>query len=146
MFTFFWHHKFLTLAFACLAAFFVISPSGKFGYAKKNLVVFNRVPISFFDLYVSPEGKSKPVEDITRKETLDDIFFGFFLTPRDEKILLIVGMGFDQSTFALSDERAVSLEAKGVSLKQMPSRDAIKLYNASVDEHKKVALLLCLRK
>jgi hypothetical protein len=145
MFSFLWKNKIITLLVACVIAYICINPGGKFGYNQKNLVIYNRLPVSFLDLYIAPDASAKPVEDISKKETLNDIFFTLFQTPSEERILLIVGTGFSRPAFVLSDEMAVSIEAKGADLKQLPSREAIKLYNSSVDQHKKVAILLCLR-
>jgi hypothetical protein len=145
MFSFFFKHKFITLLIACVVAYIYFNPGGKFGYIQKNLVIYNRIPVSFVDLYILPDGSSKPVEDISKKETLDDIWFNLFQVPSEESILIIVGTGFSRPSFVLSDEKVISWEAKGAIIQQLPSREAIKLFNSSVDQHKKVALLLSLR-
>jgi hypothetical protein len=145
MFSFFSKNPIIIILIACVVAYFYINPGGKFGFVQKNLVIYNRIPVSFVDLYILPDGTSKPVEDISKKETLDDIWFNLFQTPSEEIILIIVGTGFSRPTFVLSDEKVVAWEAKGAMIQQLPSREAIKLYNSSVDQHKKVALLLRLR-
>jgi hypothetical protein len=145
MFSFFFKNPILIILIVCVVAYFYINPGGKFGFVQKNLVIYNRIPVSFVDLYILPDGSSKPVEDLSKKETLDDIWFNLFQTPSEEKILVIVGTGFSRPSFVLSDEKVVLWEAKGAMIQQLPSREAIKLYNSSVDQHKKVALLLSLR-
>jgi hypothetical protein len=138
-------NPFLLIFVACVVAYFFINPGGKFGYAQKNLVIYNRIPIPFYDLYIGPNGSYKPYEDISSKEALDNIWFDLFHGPSEESTLIIVGTGFSRPTFVLSDELAISLEAKGATLQQLPSPQAIKLFNSSVDQHKKVAILLSLR-
>ena len=145
MFSFFFKHKFIVFLIACVVAYFYINPGGKFGYVQKNLVIYNRMPIPVVDLYIDPDGSPKPVEDISKKETLDDIWFNLFLTPSEENILIIIGTGFSRPSFRLGDEKVISIEAKGTTVQQLPSREAIKLYNSSVDQHKKVVILLCMR-
>jgi hypothetical protein len=143
--SFLFKNPILIVLIACVVAYFYINPGDKFGYVQKNLVIYNRIPISFVDMYILPDGTSKPVEDISKKETLDDIWFNLFQTTSEEKILVIVGTGFSRRSFVLSDEKVIAWEAKGAMIQQLPSREAIKLYNSSVDQHKKVALLLSLR-
>jgi hypothetical protein len=145
MFTFLFKHKFIVFLIACVVAYIYFNPGGKFGYVQKNLAIFNRMPIPVVDLYIGPDGSPKPVEDISKKETLEDIWSNLFLTPSEENILIIIGTGYTRPVFRLSDEKVISLEAKGTTVQQLPSREAIKLYNSSVDQHKKVAILLCMR-
>jgi hypothetical protein len=145
MFSFFSKNPIIIVLIACVVAYFFINPGGKFGYAQKNLVIYNRIPIPYYDLYIGPNGSYKPYEDISSKEALDDIWFDLFHVPSEESILIIIGTGFSRSTFVLSDEQAISIEAKGATLQQLPSRQAIKLYNSSLDQHKKVAILLNMR-
>ena len=145
MFSFFSKHPIIIILVACVVAYFYFNPGGKFGYAQKNLVIYNRLPIPLVDLYIGPNGSPKPVEDLSKKETLDDIWFDLFHAPSEESILIIVGTGFSRPTFVLSDEKTIWIEAQGATLQQLPSRQAIKLFNSSVDQHKKVAILLNLR-
>jgi hypothetical protein len=145
MFTFLWKHKLLSLLLACAIAYFFVNPAGKFGLAWKNFVVFNRVPVSFLDCYVAPDKSIKMVENLANKETLADIFSDLSRKPVEDKVLLIVGTGFSGNSYQLSDSITLSLEAKGITLTQLPSREAIRLYNSAGDTTK-VAILLRLRK
>ncbi|HUI91508.1 MAG TPA: hypothetical protein VLX68_04585 [Chitinivibrionales bacterium] len=138
-------NKIFLIIVACAVAYFFFNPGGKFGFAQKNLVIYNRVPLMFYDLYVGPNGSPKPVEEISGKETLQDIWNDLFSIPPEENILIIIGSGFSRPTFVLNDETVIAIEAKGATIKQLPSPQAIKLFNASVDQHKKVAILLRLR-
>ena len=145
MFTFLWNHKIFSLFCILLVAFFFVNPAHKFGHARKNLVIFNRLPVSFFDLSISAGGFAQPLEDINKKEALDDFFMELSRKADDENVLLIVGTGFDRPSFGISDDQAVSLEGRNINVRQLPSHEAVKLYNTTVDQGKKVALLLCIK-
>jgi hypothetical protein len=142
MITFLWNHKIFSLFLIAGIAYFFVNPSHKFGYCQKNLVIFNRLPVSFFDLSISADGSALPIEDLNKKDILTDFFFELSRKPDDENVQLIVGTGFDRPSFQLGDDMAVSLEGRNVGVRQLPSREAVKLYNACVDKGKKVALLL----
>jgi hypothetical protein len=145
MVTFLWKHKIFSLFLIAVIAYFFVNPSHKFGFNQKNLVIYNRLPVSFFDLSISADGSAQPLEDLNKKDALTDFFIDLSHKPDDENVLLIVGTGFDRPFFQLSDDKAVSLEGKNVNVNQLPSREAIKLYNATVDQGKKVAMLLCIK-
>jgi hypothetical protein len=145
MIGFLWNHKIFSLFLIATIAYFFVNPAHKFGYAQKNLVVFNRLPVSFFDFAISADGSAQPIEDINKKDALTDFFIELSRKQDDENVLLIVGTGFDRASFQLSDDKAVSLEGRNISVRQLPSREALKLYNSSVDQGKKVAMLLCIK-
>jgi hypothetical protein len=143
--TFLWNHKFFSLLCIAAAAYFFVNPGNKFGYCQKNLVIFNRLPVSFFDLSISATGSALPLEDIGKKDALSDFFLELMRKPDDESVMLIVGTGFDRPFFQLADEKAISLESRNITVKQLPSKEAVKLYNSSADQGKKIALLLCIK-
>jgi hypothetical protein len=145
MVTFLWKHKIFSLLLIAAVAYFFVNPSGKFGYARKNLVIYNRLPVSFFDLSISAGGSTQPLEDLNKKDALMDFFIELSHKPDDENVLLIVGTGFDRPSFQLSDDKAASLEGKNINVRQLPSREAVKLYNASISQGRKTALLLCIK-
>jgi hypothetical protein len=145
MFTFLWNHKIFSLFIIIVAAYFFVNPSNKFGYCQKNLVIFNRLPVSLFDLSISAAGSAQPLEDLNRKDALSDFFLELSRKPDDENVLVIVGTGFDHPSFQLADEKAASLESKNITVKKLPSKEAVKLYNSSVDQGKKTAILLCIK-
>jgi hypothetical protein len=145
MISFLFKNKIIIIIIACVAAYFFLNPGGKFGFAQKNLVIYNRVPLMFYDLFVDPSGSPKPVEEISAKEALQEIWTDLFAVPSEESILIIIGSGFSRPSFVLNDETVIALEAKGATIKQLPSPQAINLFNASVEQHKKVAILLRLR-
>jgi hypothetical protein len=142
MVTFLWKHKIFSLFLIAVIAYFFVNPSGKFGYCQKNLVIFNRLPVSFFDLSISADGSALPLEGLNKKDALNDFFIELSQKSGDENVLLIVGTGFGRPSFQLDDSKALSLEARNINVRQLPSREAVKLYNTSAGLGKKVALLL----
>jgi hypothetical protein len=108
-------------------------------------VIFNRLPVSFFDLSISVKGAAMPLEDINNKDALADFFGELSGKPDDENVFLIVGKGFDSHLFVLSDEKTISLEGRNITVKQVPSKEAVSLYNSSVDQGRKTALLLAIK-
>jgi hypothetical protein len=67
-------------------------------------------------------------------------------TPPEEDMLLIVGTGFSRASFHLSDSIVVLLDIRNIHTSQVPSPQAIQQYNAALDQKKKVALLLTIKK
>lgn len=145
MFTFFWKHKIFSLFLIGVCAYFFVNPAHKFGYCQKNLVIFNRLPVSFFDLSISVKGAAMPLEDINNKDALADFFSELSGKPDDETVFLIVGTGFKSPLFVLPDEKTVSLESRNITVKQVPSKEAVGLYNSSMDQGRKTALLLAIK-
>ncbi len=145
MFTFLWNHKIVSFFLILIAAYFFVNPANKFGYGQKNFVIFNRLPVSFFDLCISENNTIQPVEDITKKSNLEDFFNVLNQKPNDEALLLIVGTGFLSPAFQLDDALATSFAAKNISIRQLPSKEAMQLYNSCKTEHKNVALILCVK-
>jgi hypothetical protein len=142
MITFLWKHKIFSLFLIAVIAYFFVNPSGKFGYCQKNLVIFNRLPVSFFDLSISADGSAQWLEDLNKKDALTDFLIELSQKHDDENVLLIVGTGFDRPSFQLNDSKALSLEAQNINVRQLPSREAVKLFNTSSGPGKKTALLL----
>jgi hypothetical protein len=145
VFTFLWKHKIFSLFLIGVCAYFFVNPAHKFGYCQKNLVVFNRLPVSFFDLSISVNGSAKLLENLNNKDALTDFFNELSAKPDDETVFLIVGTGFKSPLFVLSDEKIVSLGGRNITVKQVPSKEAVNLYNSSVDQGKKAALLLAIK-
>ena len=142
MVTFLWNHKIFSLILIAIGAYFFVNPSHKFGYSQ---VIFNRLPVSFFDIAISADGSARPIEDLNKKDILADFFIELCHKPDDENVQLIVGTGFDRPSFQLSDDKAASFEGRNINVRQLPSRKAVALFNESVDQGKKVALLLSIK-
>ena len=143
-------NKFIIIIIVCTIIYWVKNPASEFGFSKKGLVIFNRIPILLFDCYISPEGKlhlesdlSKPVNInywIMNHLTLDD--------GKGERVnSLIVGTGFDSiPLISFTEKQKQKLRSQQIKLEYYPSRVAIKKYNKSYRENKKTAILLKIMK
>ena len=65
---FLWRHKFLSLTVISLFFYWFYNPEGSFGIARKGFVVYNRIPVAFFDLYVNFSGKIVIEGDLRKSE------------------------------------------------------------------------------
>jgi hypothetical protein len=142
MFTFFFRHKFFSLFCILVISYFFINPAHKFGYCQKSFIIFNRIPATFFDLYITPEGSLSPIEDLSKKDLLADFLKELSQYHVQDSLALIVGMGFDRSGFRLSDSAVATLETKGIHVQQLSTRNAIRLYNSLIDRKENVAALI----
>ena len=145
MFTFFWNHKILSFLIICGLIYWFGNPSHKFGFVTKNLVIYNRMPISFFDVYISEDGSLNPVENFQDQETQRKFLADLMQTRHENGTLLIVGTGFSRLIFSIPDSVCIKLETKNITVKQLPSDQAIQLYNESVDSNKTAAIILSIR-
>jgi hypothetical protein len=141
---FFWNNKLLSIIIICIIAYILINPSNKFGINQKNFVIYNRIPITFFDIYISPNGSLKIYEDIYKKEILEDIIKSLVEYKKENNISIIIGSGFLKRSLILKDEDLASIESKGIQVNQLSSKEAIKLYNQNVKKNN-IAILLRIR-
>jgi hypothetical protein len=146
MFTFFWKHKFISLLIICVVAYIFVNPPHKFGLAWKSFVIFNRIPITYMDIYIPFNGSLKPLAKISDIEARKDWMSDLMKTPHEEELELIVGTGFGRPSFQLEDTAIISLETKGIHCTQLLSPQAMKLYNSMTDQNKKVAILLSIQR
>jgi hypothetical protein len=144
MAAFFWRHKIFSLLIVCGLVYWFSNPSHKFGYTGKSLVVFNRVPISFLDVYITPDGSIKPLVNLKDPQSQSDWVNDLLQTPHEDELLLIVGKGFDKASFHLKDSLITRLELQKIRVTQVPTVEAVKLYNASVDAGKPTAIILAM--
>jgi hypothetical protein len=145
MFTFFLKHKIFSALLICGVAYFFVNPPHKFGFITGSLVVYNRIPLTHFDLFIDFDGSMKPMTNMAGADEQKDWMSSILETPREDVMLLVVGTGFGRSSFHLSDSLVIMLEVKGIHTVQVPSPEAAKQYNAAVDHNTKVAILLSMR-
>ncbi|HMD68317.1 MAG TPA: hypothetical protein VKF42_05500 [Chitinivibrionales bacterium] len=143
---FFWKHKIISLLIIAGLAYFFVNPPHKFGIATTNFVVFNRVPITGLDLFIDFEGAVKPFMSLGGADERREWMKSILETPPEEDMLVIVGTGFGTSSFHLSDSLVMLLNIRNIRSSQVPSGQAVQQYNAALDQKKKVALLLELKK
>ena len=141
---FFWRHKFLTLFIIFLAFYLHSNPSGHFGMSRKGFVVFNRIPIALFDLYVNPKGAIAIEADLSKKANLKYWLDNHFVAKNEENqnALLLVGTGFEDGSFTLDRKMTSTLQKMNISIHQLPSVEAIGEYNRLLEEGKSVSILL----
>jgi hypothetical protein len=145
MAAFFWNHKLFSLLIICGLVYWFSNPSHKFGYAGKSLVIYNRVPISFFDVYITPDGSIKPEMNLTDPQAQTDWVNDILQTPHEDELLLIVGTGIAKTSFHLKDSLITKLDFQKIRVTQVPTLEAVRLYNASVDANKPTAIILVMR-
>jgi hypothetical protein len=143
---FFLRNKLLTFLILLGVVYWFVNKPGKFGLATKNIVVYDRVPIPFFDLYVNVAGKKIPVENLNKPlafENLCDTLARLKSASSQVQITLVVGTGFtEQKLFSLQGRKDLPETVRWTKVEEMPSRAAITRYNALVDAKMPVAIIL----
>lgn len=142
--TFFFRHKFFTIFLIFLVWYWIYNPSGRIGYARKGIAVYNRFPVFLFDLYVTPDGKMILLEDLNNDQSVPYWYNTHFTAKSSEnaRTSLIIGTGFDSTCFTLDYNFTQKVQNHGIFVKQMPSPDAVNLYNSMRDSLKPVSILL----
>lgn len=145
---FIYKHKFLILLVLLGLAYFRYNPSGKFGMQFQNITVFDRVPITFFDLYINPRGRRKIIENISDERIVsgacrdikDDLdVYG------ESGMILLVGTGTGKKLFSTHDfEDCRDLHRYG-DIRELDTERAMVLYNTLVDSGVPVAAIMKLR-
>ncbi|MBD3421318.1 MAG: hypothetical protein GF398_14475 [Chitinivibrionales bacterium] len=146
---FFWEHKLLTLLLAACVFYWVRNPPRKFGMYRKNFVIYSKLPITFWDVYVDEDGKATLLDGVdnanTQKKWYQDIQ-QLTRIPEErmgEAPILLVGEGFaEQGGFKLASLYSQPLQELGFIIKYMSSPEAIEYYNELRDQDKPVVILL----
>ncbi|NLP02328.1 MAG: hypothetical protein GX089_07530 [Fibrobacter sp.] len=143
---FLWRHKFLSLTVISLFFYWFYNPEGSFGIARKGFVVYNRIPVAFFDLYVNFSGKIVIEGDLRKSE---NVKYWYDKHLSGEKniykgdLTLLVGTGFDSTSFfKLEQEIFSNLRDRRIFVSQMSSPRAIEKYKEMKMEGRTVAVLL----
>ncbi len=141
---FFWRHKILSLIIMILVFYWFYNPAGRFGIARQNFVVYNRIPVSFFDLFVKPDGGMAVELDLREKANVKYWFDNHLPSDKitNTDLTLLVGTGFDSAVFELDKEMISVLRKRRIITRQMPSGDAVAAYNKMKEIGKPVAVLL----
>ncbi|HON10061.1 MAG TPA: Mth938-like domain-containing protein [Chitinispirillaceae bacterium] len=142
---FLWRHKFLSLIVIFLFYYWFYNPEGSFGIARKGFVVYNRIPVAFFDLYVYSSGKIAIEGDLSKSENVKYWYDKHLSGEKNEnkgELTLLVGTGFDPTSFKLDQEIISNLRDRRIVVSQMPSLRAIEKYKEMKMEGKVVAVLL----
>ncbi len=143
---FLWRHKGLTVLIAAGILYWFTNPSDRIGMARTNLVVHRRMPIAFYDLYVSPEGKRRLIEDLKREKAranLCDTLGALNQRFSHKKLSVLVGVGFGSGEAITFFGEQTCIDQRTLLLvEELPSRDAIARYNRLIHNGDTVALIL----
>jgi hypothetical protein len=143
---FFVKNKLLTLLILLGVGYWWFNPARKFGFAHVNIVVFDRVPIPLFDLYVDLAGKKYPQENVNKGLVFEELckkLGGLTAKDAPEQPTLLVGTGFsDTPQFTLQGKQGLPSTLRWINIIELPSAAAIREYNALVDRGKPVAIIL----
>lgn len=144
MFTFFWNHKIISVLLILTVFYWVKNPSNKIGFAGKGYIVYDKVPVIFFDVFINQTGKVFIQDDITDPTTLK--YWADNQLQVDSKsndwIPLVVGTGFDSTKFTFPKEILEILRVRRISIKQMPTKEAIVFFNGLRDSTKPAMALI----
>lgn len=146
---FFWRHKLLSLFLAAAIFYWFKNPAGRFGYVQKDFVVYNRVPVTGFDLYINVKGGMFLESDLKNQNNIkywyDNHSPCHVAETPSSPVTLYVGTGFEKNTLKLSDTICANLRKINYKTRHVPSLEAIKLYNADRDSGRQSAILIYLR-
>jgi hypothetical protein len=144
---FIWRHKILLLFVLLAAGYWYYNKAGQFGIiANPGLIIYDRIPVAFFDLYIDFDGRNLPQDDI-RDPGVRDYWWrenqAMLVVPATHERTLIVGQGFAPSDeVRLTDEQGNALRMAGVDTKVLPTRDAMRMYNTMKSAGRAVAILV----
>ncbi len=145
---FLWRNKFLVLLALLVLGYLHVNPARQFGIVRPQLVVYNRVPILFFDLFIGYDGKSELYDDVSETRSFD--YFWRSEAPRlrktDQDYVFIIGAGFEgDSRFKLDQHYEDSLLMSGVDVLRAPNPQAARKYNELKEQNRPVAILMKLK-
>jgi hypothetical protein len=139
-------HKFILIFIALFAFYWYKNPPHRIGFAHKGIAVYNRIPVTFFDLYIGPDQKLHIEDNLGDPLVINNWIENQLHDYKElgkKRFTLFLGTGFDSTPgFKLSDTVVNKLYGLDIHLRQSSSRDAIRDYNACLDSGYTAALLL----
>jgi hypothetical protein len=143
---FLWRHKGALLLLLLIAGYLYLNPADKFGFVAENIIIYDRVPIPFFDLYITPTGRRVLFEDLNRPEdhrTLCDSLVHLQSSRGGKPVTLLVGQGFGpEPTLSMTGEGRCAGIPYSVRVKQFPTKAAVRRYNELREKGQAVAIIL----
>ena len=144
-----WKHKLLLVLGILAVVYWFYNPAGRFGIVRNGFVVYNRIPILFFDCYIDPAGKLYLQGDLTQKENVNYWFQNYLVKKspgRRSTVPLFFGTGMDDSS-GISPDFTLLQKCRNHRFepKVMSSRAAIQRFNALREQEQPCALLLKIR-
>ncbi len=138
-------HKLLTAAIVAGCVYYFVNPAGRFGIVRKGLVVYNRIPVCFFDCFVDTKGGLHLEADLESPSNLAYWLENHLQPLSDESggtIPLLVGTGFDSVKIVFSRELTGDCRGRGFEPHFYNSREAIERFTALREKGTPAALLL----
>lgn len=139
-------NKFLSLIIIAAITYWLYNPAGLFGIVRKGFVVYNRIPILFFDCYINPEGRLYLESDLTEKSNIRYWFANHFQPSTDsgnQLTPLLIGSGFSgKRSLLLNQKELQTCRNARYEPRQLPSIEAISTYNTLRKKGRKAAILL----
>ncbi|MBN1760696.1 MAG: hypothetical protein JW863_20375 [Chitinispirillaceae bacterium] len=142
-----WKHKLVLVLGIVAVAYWFYNPADRFGYVRKGLIVYNRIPVAFFDCYIDPDGKLFLESDLSVPNNQNYWFEQHFSNYQNHTpntaIPLYIGTGFDGAKqFHPNEEMLRKCRIRGFEPAIMSSGAAITRFNGLRQQQKKCALLL----
>ncbi|MBD3315235.1 MAG: hypothetical protein GF344_05575 [Chitinivibrionales bacterium] len=139
-------HKGVASLLLAIAAYLYFNPADRFGFVTDNIIVYDRIPIAFLDLYVNPDGRRYFFGDLRKNSDFNALCDSLsHLRPYidGKPVTLLVGESFgSQAILSLSGERRCTGLPHSVRMKQLPVKAAVRLYNEFRSKGKPVAIVL----
>jgi hypothetical protein len=144
-------HKVFAFFLILIGIYWICNPGGKFGIVLDRFVIYSRVPLSFFDIYVDAQRHISIVGNLAsgdaEQKWFSDLFSPVLSGAWEKPSVLIVGTGFSEKpVYQMNVDTRHAIEFKGIRVEQVPSRAAILLYNDLRNKQKSVAILLRMKK
>lgn len=139
-------NKLLSALIFGVVFYWLYNPADRFGIVRPGLIVYNRIPVVFFDCYIDPDGKIHLEADLTQPSNIT-YWLDNHVSPTQKKttsfIPLFIGTGFNDSCkLRLSTSVLQRCRSLGFSPSSHPSREAIARYEALRLQKKECAILL----
>lgn len=139
-------HKFITLFIIAATLYWLKNPDDGFGFFRKGCAIYNRIPVLFFDCYVTPAGKLHLESDLSRPPNIT-YWIENHLTLVDENgkqnTALIIGTGFSgEKAVTLTSDQLRILRERKLTIEYLGSEEAIAKFNSLNELGTRAAILL----
>lgn len=116
-----------------IAAWFVVNPSGQFGFSREGFTTYSMMPIPWFDIQVRTNGEWRTVK---KDGTITEEAILWLMESKPQ--MLIIGRGYKTETPV---DPAI-LERKDCEIKVLETGEALKIFNQLRREQRRVAIHL----
>jgi hypothetical protein len=139
-------HKLLLLFIITGIWYWANNPADRFGLTRAGFVVYNKIPVFWFDCYVSPAGKLYLAADLSKSENVtywldNHVSVADFKT--GSQFHLLVGTGFkDTNNIVFDTEQIRRLREMNCYPELLPSAEAIAKFNTIKNSGASAGILL----